>query len=154
MVPKKCQGRIYMQVPVLCGQEKYSSWTYIYKFLQWWKRNGNNLINYVDGKQKEAIIHTSGRQNAVDIISLSLPIPRDSLDVSLEVSLGAISPTSPSNATVWSYLQTTTQMLNVYSFVRGTGLHGATIRTTLQGLKTYYNKGRFTLDGKSSITQC
>jgi len=44
----------------------------------------------------EAIIHRSGRQNAVDMISLSLPIPRDSL----EVSLGAISPTSPSNATV------------------------------------------------------
>jgi hypothetical protein len=53
-------------------------------------------FNYVDGKQKEAIIHTSGRQNAVDTISLSLPIPRNSL----EVSLGAISPTSPSNVTV------------------------------------------------------
>ncbi len=53
-------------------------------------------FNYVDGKQKEAIIHTSGRQNAVDTISLSLPIPRNSL----EVSLGAISPTSPSNVAV------------------------------------------------------
>jgi hypothetical protein len=57
-------------------------------------------FNYVDGKQKEAIIHTSGRQNAVDTISWSLPIRRDSLEVSLEASLGAISPTSPSNATV------------------------------------------------------
>jgi hypothetical protein len=50
--------------------------------------------------KKEAIIHTSGRQNAVDTISLSLPIPRDSLEVSLEVSLGAISPTSPLNVAV------------------------------------------------------
>ncbi len=79
-----------MQVPVLCGQEKYSYFLFAVMKTQW------EQFNYVDGKQKETIIHTSGRQNAVDMISLSLPIPR----YSLEVSLGAISPTSPSNVTV------------------------------------------------------